>query len=134
MSTPFEDSGREQMMERARRIGEAAGRQMDDVELPVLFAMSEAEWICLAARAMTMHSPVPPNADLLGWIDRHPADDHGPGYAVLRFVGGGESAWNGESIRSLPPDWRTQVYFEPKVDHISAVDPLYAAAVRAKLT
>lgn len=62
--------------------------------------------------ARLMVQRLPANAELLGYIDRHPTDDHGPGYAVVRLPAA-VAAWDGETIRSLPRDWRERVQFEP---------------------
>lgn len=69
-----------------------------------------------AAKLMTGSAPLPGGMQLLGWIDRHPREDHGPGYAVLRVVRTGlEVAWDGAAIRSLPRDWGDKVRFERRI-------------------
>lgn len=65
----------------------------------------------VAAKLMTQASPMPVGAVLLGWIARHPAGRGEMGYAVLRLPGG-EVAWDGVAIRSLPRDWRERVEWE----------------------
>lgn len=61
------------------------------------------------AKLMTDQSPLPAGAQRVGWIARHPADQSGLGYAVIRTAAGIEVAWNGETIRSLPRNWRDRV-------------------------
>jgi hypothetical protein len=61
------------------------------------------------AMLMIADAPLPPDAQLLGWIDRHPLDRGGVEYGVLRFRTGTEVAWNGHSFRSLPRDWHDHV-------------------------
>lgn len=55
---------------------------------------------------------LPPNHTLVGYIDQHPADKQGSGYAVIRSAIGIESAWDGTAIRSLPRGWRERATFE----------------------
>ncbi len=59
------------------------------------------------AQAMIQGHPLPPHAILIGYIDRHPADKLGLGWAVLSYPATGvEVAWDGQSTRSLPSGWR----------------------------
>ena len=58
------------------------------------------------AQIMTEKMPMPVGSKMLGYIDRHPADNYGIGWAVLRMRTGIEVAWDGERIRSLPRNWR----------------------------
>jgi hypothetical protein len=54
---------------------------------------------------------LPADTELLGWIDRHPSDNDGPGYTVVKLGTGLELAWNGNNFRSLPQNWRELVPF-----------------------
>jgi hypothetical protein len=63
------------------------------------------------AEMMIANMPLPRAAQLLGFIDRHPSDNGGFGYAVLQMGTGVEVAWNGHSFRSLPRNWRDLVEF-----------------------
>lgn len=65
------------------------------------------------AQLMISPSTIPTGATLIGYIDRHPADSCGLGYAVLRMAAGHETAWDGSAIRSLPRNWRDKVAFTP---------------------
>jgi hypothetical protein len=61
---------------------------------------------------MTSLTPPPAGAVLVGYIDRHPADKSGLGYAVIFFPATGiEMAWDGQAVRSLPNNWRKKVTF-----------------------
>ncbi len=64
------------------------------------------------AEAITSILPPPNGAILVGYIDHHPADKSGLGYAVIFNPKKGiESAWDGHAIRSLPNNWRKKVVF-----------------------
>lgn len=65
------------------------------------------------AEMMIANTPLPKGATLLGYIDKHPAEAFGLGYAVLRMRAG-EVAWDGERIRTLSADWRELVDFTAK--------------------
>lgn len=59
------------------------------------------------AHAMITGCPIPTGATLLGYIDQHPEDKSGLGYAVLLYPATGiEVAWDGHRTRSLPRNWR----------------------------
>ena len=62
------------------------------------------------AQAKIAGCPLPPGSTLIGYIDRHPADPSGLGYAILIYpVTGVEVAWDGETSRALPKNWRSKV-------------------------
>lgn len=64
------------------------------------------------AEIMTSVGPLPSGAILIGYIDKHPSDKHGLGYAVIFYPRTGiESAWDGSAIRSLPNNWREKTVF-----------------------
>lgn len=66
------------------------------------------------AQAMIAGVPTPAGAVLVGYIDRHPADKSGLGYAVLYHPATGiEDAWDGHRTRSLPKGWRDRVTLTP---------------------
>lgn len=61
------------------------------------------------AQAMTTGTPLPDGHVLIAYIDRHPADKSGIGWAVLRAKATGvEVAWDGQRTRSLPKNWRNK--------------------------
>jgi hypothetical protein len=63
-----------------------------------------------AAQAMIQNCPIPTGATIVGFIDRHPADDGGLGWTVLKYSATGvEVAWDGQRQRSLPGNWRGKV-------------------------
>jgi hypothetical protein len=64
-----------------------------------------------AADLMIANIALPRGTQLLGYIDRHPSDDGGLGYAVIETDAGIEIAWNGHNFRSLPRNWRDLVEF-----------------------
>ncbi|MBI4718086.1 MAG: hypothetical protein HY763_09800 [Planctomycetes bacterium] len=69
----------------------------------------------IAARMMVQASPLPVGAELVGYVERHPRDDHGPGGAVVRFRATGiEALWDGALVRSLPRNWRALVTPTPR--------------------
>ena len=64
------------------------------------------------AEAITSLIPTPNGAILIGYIDHHPSDESGLGYAVIFNPSTGiEAAWDGHTIRSLPNNWRKKVVF-----------------------
>lgn len=64
------------------------------------------------AQLMTSLTPPPSGATLIGYIDKHPADKSGLGYAVLYYAATGiETTWDGHASRSLPGNWRKKVVF-----------------------
>lgn len=47
----------------------------------------------------------PPGAELLAYLDRHPADTFNAMHAVVRLNVGQVVAWNGAAFRPLPTNW-----------------------------
>lgn len=51
----------------------------------------------------------PYGARLVGYIPRHPRDEHAEQFAVVQMTDGREMAWNGHRFRELPTNWRVLV-------------------------
>ena len=66
----------------------------------------------MIGKLITQSTPLPNGAEVIGYVQRHPADKHGLGGAILRMPTGIEVFWTGASVRSVPNDWRDRVYWE----------------------
>ena len=56
----------------------------------------------------------PAGSTLIAYVRRHPAGGADLGGCVIRFERTGrECYWDGTAVRSLPPNWRELVEWEP---------------------
>lgn len=66
------------------------------------------------ARLLRFHAPkkaLPEGSAVIADLSGHPSD--GRACSVVRFPTGVEAAWDGQTIRSLPRNWRSLVKWYP---------------------
>ena len=87
------------------------------------------------AQAMIQGIRIPKNAILIGYIDRHPADKVGIGWAVLSYPATGiEVAWDGQRTRSLPTGWRKECPLIPVASQAAVLGAMGGSVTSAAKT